>query len=505
MSLNLSLWAPLFLLIIMGDWTGRVYSGRAGHVRVGRAVTAGLFAMLAATLLSPGDHAWTVAFIAAGSSIVLETVAGLWPLAPGEPVPRTARRDDYIFDQAQAAAAAAGVGGFGPATDFRTPPPLPGSAGSGPRRDSAFVGVEPAVATSAPPVMARGPHGFPVAAAASAVSPLAPLQAAAPPVRSASVRTLWLIGGIIMLGAAAVSFVGFGLATPRRAADAFGLLACGIGAALMSVCTMTRAIHRRHRGVWRGIVRPYLSTLGLAATAIAGASTGYIARYGQDQALAMAACIAGVVFAIIVWLIPMPQYAPPAEIDRPDETQRYRRLGRNWLIAAGTTTVVAILASALLSQVARCSGDVVGAAVIPISLIGFSFYIAGAVYLYKGYSPGQAAQLSLPIRRDFEIARLSNLGELIERHFLLLGYRLSSTANLLWSFKRGDWTSQIWKSSIRAYRTTVNIAAYESAGGYRISCYVDVQPGWNKLAQKELTVFVDEIDGLEQLLRGASA
>ncbi|NUQ48275.1 MAG: serine/threonine protein kinase, partial [Phycisphaerae bacterium] len=100
---------PLLLVVLLGDWSGRVYRGRQGRVTPWMAFTAGLFAFVAAKVLQLDREAFAIGVVAAAGSLTLEIVSSLWPMRPGERVPSTDREGRYRRrrDQSPVAAEAA--------------------------------------------------------------------------------------------------------------------------------------------------------------------------------------------------------------------------------------------------------------------------------------------------------------------------------------------------------------------------------------------------------------
>ena len=99
----------------------------------------------------------------------------------------------------------------------------------------------------------------------------------------------------------------------------------------------------------------------------------------------------------------------------------------------------------------------------------------------------------------------SILHDLIQRYLVLLGYKLTSSDRLLWSFKRGSSAGE-WSCDVRRCKTRLGIAAFEVSDGYRVDCSLDVDGSWGSwVTQKEMRLLTRELEGLEDLLRNGAA
>jgi hypothetical protein len=85
----------------------------------------------------------------------------------------------------------------------------------------------------------------------------------------------------------------------------------------------------------------------------------------------------------------------------------------------------------------------------------------------------------------------------------MFGYRLASKADLLWSFERGNWAHQFWQKDVRQWKIKFNIAAYElDTGGYRLTCFLDMDGAFHEPNAKQLAILDGEIQDLKGLLAG---
>ncbi len=112
----------------------------------------------------------------------------------------------------------------------------------------------------------------------------------------------------------------------------------------------------------------------------------------------------------------------------------------------------------------------------------------------------------LPIRRIFEVDAGMNLAGLIERHMTMMGFKLDSKSDLLWSFVRGNWSGSFWQSDIREWKTKLNVAAYElDTGGYRVTAFLNVDAPFNSPNRKQIEAVNTEVSDLIELLGGREA
>ncbi|MEE8169903.1 MAG: hypothetical protein V3T70_05090, partial [Phycisphaerae bacterium] len=324
--------------------------------------------------------------------------------------------------------------------------------------------------------------------------------------RSNAARAAWALGGMLLQFAAIVMFISLGVLTLPN--DQFALLcAGGILTAAQALFALTRALGLRRRGLWRGVLRPAIFFSGAGVAGATGAVLGQ--HPGIDevaQIVLIAVIVLSGVSALGVWFIPARPFDPTAT--RLDPMERDRRHSTVFFIAGGlllsaAAVALPILDNTLDSTVPRV---VMPAVAVPLMLGGIGCFIAGGVLRSRSKSrQPRPEKLKLPLQRSFNSPPRDDLDDVIQRHFLLMGFRLISKSRLLWSFERGAWASQFWSSSARDYKTTVNVAAYETPDGYRVTCYVDVQSGWNTLNQKQIREFAQELNDLEEMLAQDSA
>jgi hypothetical protein len=488
-------WAvALIAVALIGNWTARVYQGRRGDITWHLAFTAGFWAWLVGQvdLVVHINNAWGLGLTAAAASLALQGVASLWPLRKGEFIPEAARSNDggewdnWFWDDDDSGEEDEAESAAGELDDAAT---VVGE------RIRVSAGPETVVPSGkarrgAPPVMLHA------AGKAPEVDPRL--------LRHPNARTAWaVVGSALMLGSVA-SFISCG-AIRFSNDEENGVLCVGVGAALMGLYCMSRSFARRRAGLWRGVFRPALFTIGMGLSACLGITLGYQAFNEVEMFLMIMGVIAGGVVMVGVWFIPAPAFVPaPRPSDTTDEDERRRKLGKGLAISGGVVMAVAVgIVMPLIMIFVRESqwDEALPATLVPMGVTGIGLLVAGIINLANaGHEGKKREKLALPLQRSFTMPRRDEIGELVQRHFLMLGYRPATTGRLIWSFERGAWSSQFWQSDVRNYKTTVNIAAFESAGGYRVTCYVDVQLGWNTASQKQLRLFAEELDQLELLL-----
>ena len=485
-------WAgPLIVCMVFGDWAGRFFEGRKGNMSLGSAFSIGLFGFIAGAILLE-NQAFKTAVIVAGASLVVQAIGSLWPLPPGAIVPRTRNDDDEeskdadSADSSEPVAVAVEPPGFGRGAARRSgdaPPPVPGS----------------------------GAH-------AKAATMLAPDRAETDPRlrRSSSVRALWLMASAVMLVAGIILY-----ATPHLVGErliyedkkyysndneigAFTIMGTIAMAAFLYL--FTRSWSGYKRGVWRGIIRPAVFFSGIALSACSGITLGMMDPPKEFTPLVLAGILIGGINSLFVWFVPVAPYKPRFLDAEDDETQKRlyksQRLKRiSYFVFGAGCALIAIFGASL-------SGNDAEEVIPPVAVMTTLFSM---VFWFSGWKAGRPRKikkekkpkLSLPLRRVFEIDQNANVPRLIERHMSVFGYKLVSKGELLWSFERGTWPAQFYSSDIRQWKVKFNIAAYElDTGGYRITCFLDMDASFNEPDQKQLYALNEEIGDLCGLLSG---
>jgi len=464
---------PLLLSMLLCDWPGRVREGRQGYVRLGSAFSVGLFCFVAGLIFGDG-HGFTPAAIAAAASLTVQAVAGLWPWAPGA-TGRVARprHDGQMGD-------AAG----------KSPRPWPGGS--------------PRAKAHAPAVADHRYQASPGAAVepADASPPLAQAVIQRPR-RSGAVRAIWLFIAAILMLTMIMLFIASGL--PGLSKDDFGgYIVGGIVAANYLLFALWCAAPRYKKGLWRGVFRQAVFFSGTALSGAGGASLGLF-DWIKDDYLAMLACvIAGGIMSLFVWFVPVPAYEP-AKTTKPDKDNLTPRMRKGRLlmkiggILLGASMLLLVILLASLPE--RDYDDVIPPAVVPASMA--ALMLLGIGFFFNRPEKVKTEKLNLPLRNIFEIDAHPNLAQIIERHLAMIGFSLASKSDLLWSFRRGNWACQFWQEDVRRWGMKLNIAAYElDNGGYRLTCYLDMDRAFNRPDSKMMEVLQDELRELKDLLDG---
>ncbi len=470
---------PFLLTLFLCDWPWRFHEGRKGRVHLGSAFSAGLFAFIVGMIFTQGNQGLTIAAIVAATSLTLQTIAGIWPL-------RSAR---------MIARAASGVAPDGGS---------PGHGGPGHKTPFA-VARDAANAAYAERYGERASPGVAVEAGGTA-PPMA--YAAAPAVeyvrRSGGVRTLWLFVAVLLALTSAMLFIASGTLRLSNDDEA-GFIVGGIVAGSYFLFALWCAAARFKKGLWRGIFRKAVFFTGAGLSGGCGAALGLFSYLGNEGDLILIGCIiAGGLMSLFVWFVPVGAYMRPQDAARDGDTTPQQRKGRQLKLVGGILMGAALIVLLPILVAATEEGmdeEVIPAVMVPVVGMATALLIIG-VRKGRPRKP-QPAKLEIPLRAVFEIDANANLAGLIERHMTLLGYRLTSSSDLLWSFARGNWTGQFWQSNIRQWLTRINIAAYVlDNGGYRLTCYVDVESAFNQPDQKMFTVLKDELNDMKELLGG---
>jgi len=485
----------MMLCLVLGDWAGRFYDGRKGKMSLGSAFSIGLFAFVCGIVFAHGAGL-TLAAIAAAASLAVQSVGSLWPLSPGAVVPRT-RNDDDESQQNKTA------------DEPEAPAP---------------VAVEP------PGFGARGSRG----GRGTVITPTAPAMLAQDRTdtgdrvrRSALMRTFWLllstfalVGGIILFVTPnwtnePLVFSEWDNARGWTQERQFGIFMI-FGTLAMSVFLycFTRSWSGYKSGFWRGLIRPAVFFGGLATAACSGIAMGLLNPVNEERLFALAGILLGAITSLFVWFVPVTPYRPRGAYGRLvnkdgsiDEHEEARRLSGQRFKRAGFV-VLSVMVGIIAIVGANSHGQDAEEAVPPIAIIGSLIATACFVTAKKRSRPPKpkAIKLSLPLRRIFEIDANPNLARLIERHLSMFGYRLASKSDLLWSFERGNWAHQFWQKDVRQWKIKLNIAAYElDTGGYRITCYLDMDAAFHEPDSKQLAILDSEIQDLKGLLGGRDA
>lgn len=490
-------WAgPLILCLVFGDWAGRLFEGRKGNMSLGSAFSIGLFGFVAGAILLDGQ-AFKTAVIVAGASLVVQAIGSLWPLPPGAVVPKTRTDNSEEKEEETETESAEPVvvqpPGFAstPARGGRGgPPPIPKQGSTKP------------------------PAGSVLAPDASETDPR--LR------RSTVVRTFWLVASAFALCVGIILYAtphlvqkpmffdavyakdGTPLLQEDMEVGAFSILGT-ICMALFLFC-FTRSWSGYKKGIWRGLIRPAIFFGGAAMSASCGIGMGMFDAPPEARPFLLAGILLGGIVGLLVWCVPVPPYRPRLD-ETPEEIQKtgMRSAGRLMKaggIAFGIGSVFLVL---ILSTMTGADAEEVGPPVAILTLVVSGTLLVSGLLRRRKFrpKPPREEKLTLPLRHVFEIDANTNLARLIERHLGVFGYRLVTKSDLLWSFERGSWPAQFWQSDIRQWKVRFNVAAYElDTGGYRVTCYIDLDTGFSEPDQKQLGVLYSEIRELQGLLSG---
>ena len=460
---------PVLLAAFLCDWGRRLEEGRRGIVSMGSAFSVGLFGFAAALILTNNDDWVPVAGMLAAASLGVQAIGGFRsPLLRTAPASGSAARE-YSVD---------------------TPSPIMGAPTAetdGPGRVAISRDGQSNVESGGPP-----------AARIARVE------------RSTAARVAWTITAGVLMCASSLTYI----ATGFLRLDKFEFGWFIIGGMVLSVgivFAVTCAAHKHKRGLWRGIFRQAIFFGGTALSGCAGASIGLFSLRDEEIFFALCAVLFGAAMMVFVWFIPVPAYVPRqvATLDPEAESRRRRILGLRigGLLCLG---IGIVLTPILLISVSENDwDDVLPAVLIPLGVLGIVLTSTGFSMPMdlrkKEKKEEESKKLELPMRRYFLLDSIDELGSLLQRYTSLFDYELEKEGDLFWSYERGDWWSQCWYSSdIRRWRTTLNIAAHRRPeGDYRVTCYLDIETGWNGTPERSMRKKLDtEMSELQELIGG---
>lgn len=445
------------IIMLMSDWLSRFLDGRRGIVSGGRALKVGLFAFIIAGFFN--CNVPLMGFSVLVASLLVQMIAGAWPYRATE--------------------------GAGPV------PPPPPSMGSGENPDVAVsrdgMTRDPISPPSAVPQSSR--------TTASAIPSLP---------RSSGARVAWFMASIPFIVGSISSFIASGLiAKDDVALGKFSM--GGVAAGIYGLFALSRSVGVRQRGMWRGVWRPLVFSVGIALAACCGIGAGLISSNEQQMFVWLVGTVCGAALAALVWAIPVPAFVP---ITTPEEARAQTRRRGKWMVGIGLGLIAYLLASMaiLLNTIPHhLQGTVMPAYGVPmVALIG-GLIIFGARNLHQTRN-GSATKLALPLKRTFEVDSLDVFERTCERHLAVLGYRQKEKRELLWQYTRGTWHAQFWQKDIRQWPLRLSLAAYESGvGRYRITCYLDIERAYADASRAQLEQLDAELADLQQVLMGRDA
>jgi len=474
----------LLLGLMLMDWPRRVALARKGEMSLKSAMLAGLFGWIAAAFMIGDNSGLTipVAAIFAASSLAVQALSRMRGKAVAVAGPITV--NETAGDPWAAALT-----------------PMPESEAYGAKAMPA-VAVE--LPTAAAPVTPR-----PANAGSPPVINYAPVPAVERMERSGTVRALWMVASMPFFATGVILYILTGLGEISGREEEAIALTVATSCMLFGLACATRSFSRWQRGWWRGLARPAITALGISATAGAGIFMGIYNPRGEEMIVTVVFLVVGIMLFLGSWIVPARLFdsaaAPPKPAPANDELARIHDRGRLLVriglvgFAVGFTLLVTLL----IALPERDYDDVLPGVLIPIGLISTALLTNGFVKLKKKAPGVTVPPVTLPIRRDFDIAANPNLAKLIERHMVMLGYSLANRSDLLWQFTRGNFASQFWSSDVRQWGTRVNIAAYElDDGGYRISCLLDIERMFNSPTKDMKNTLDAELRDLSDLLAG---
>lgn len=463
----------LFLLILAVNWRELLRNGKASTGGLWSVFVAGAIGYGLGIAFAHGNMAWCLAVIGTTAALCIQTLGQLWPTEIAED------EADDASSMGHSDTDDMGVNATLPAAGHRQF----GDAGANAYGSPGTFDQD----TSDAPEIHRIPR-----------APLA--------------RFAWLIAACWSLTGMLFCFIA---PNTMRGFDNNEWSTCiAIGVALASVFLfcICCAIPKYKSGMWRGIIRVAIFFGGIAMTSGGATALGLMHFHDEAFAVLLIGTIVGGIAALVVWFVPVPAYEPSKQTateDSPD-LERKRRLAQR-LIVAGSITLGAgllILLPLLLLTVPEHDWDEVMPAVfIPLAGGGIGLIIAGFVKRSSIADTGKPeVNLELPLKRDIQLATISDVGPILRRFAGIHDYRIKEDGDMFWSFRRGEWTAQFWQNDIRKWKTKLNIAAFaDSAGGYNLRCMLDLDAGFNPPARKALRRLTTELDDLETLLVGADS
>ncbi len=445
------------IVMLMSDWLGRFLDGRRGIVSGGKAIKVGLFAFIVAGFFS--CNVPLMGFSVLVASLLVQMIAGAWPYKQTE-----------------------GAGLVQP------PPP---AMGFGEELDVAISrdGETPEPNTPQHSGSQRSRAG------ASAVPSLP---------RRAGARAAWFIASIPFIIGSISSFIASGLIAKEDVATGKFCMG-GVAAGIYGLFALSRSFGAMQCGLWRGVWRPLIFSVGIVLAACGGIGAGLISIDDQEKFVWLVGTVCGAALSVLVWAIPVPAFQPIMTPE--DEKSRTRTRGK-WILGIGAGLMLYLLASIpiILSTVPGHLQDTIMLAYgVPTVAISLMLIALGVVNLRKS-ADGRSVKLTLPLKRVFEIDSLDSFERTCERHLALLGYRLKEKRELIWQYTRGTWHAQFWQKDIRQWPLRLSVAAFESGvGRYRITCYLDIEHAYADASRAQLEQLDGELAELQQVLMGRDA
>ncbi|MCZ6682074.1 MAG: hypothetical protein O7B26_02750, partial [Planctomycetota bacterium] len=464
----------LFAALIVCDWTGRLRDAQRGEISLGRAIKAGLFGVVAGLVMAHDHSAPAIGAICALTSLVLQTIGGMWPMR-------------YVSQ----VGAVAGEGS-GTAT-------WDGGDATIPASDRPGVAVSPESARDAAPIVVKA-QGERAAAQS--------IDAEVGLLRNPGVRSIWLLISVLVLALSSLLFIASGLVADSYS-EVGAFVVAGIVSSQAFLFALSCAVPRYKKGLWRSVFRKAIFFAGIALSGASGASIGLFGLQQEELMFGLTGVIVGGLIGIFVWFVPVPAWQPPKAKPEGEEEANRQRKAKHLKTAGGIGLGIGVMLVPVLLAVVPESDweELLPAVLIPLGGLGIVFLSIGFAYgRRRPLDRLKARKIVLPIRRIFEVDAGMNLAGLIERHMTMMGFKLDSKSDLLWSFVRGNWSGSFWQSDIREWKTKLNVAAYElDTGGYRVTAFLNVDAPFNSPNRKQIEAVNIEVSDLIELLGGREA
>jgi hypothetical protein len=454
--------------MLLCDWVGRLDAGQRGRVSAGSACSVGIFGLVAGWFFCD-NSSLPLAIVCAAASLAVQVLAGIWPVR--ENMPPLAQRNDSD-DSSRSSR-----------TDVNVPDQARPEVGVeiGPRKSGSHA-VQPMSAEPKSPAIELEP-------------------------RTTIARAFWFLmtavtacGTVLLQSAPAFMH-------DLKAEEEGGFRIAGVVVSCGFLFAFTRMFRRYKIGMWRGIIRPAIFFGGLAMAAGSGTAWGVLHPRDGQELIALSGIMLGSVLALFVWFVPVAPFQPRRRDGIKSEQAIKSELGGQRLRFAAN--IVGVITGCLVGLTAVTASGSDAEEIIPgVAILGGT--VVAILYLMARRRRFPKVEVkdttSLPIRRVFELdagTNLSSVERLVERHLSMVGFKLADRSDLLWTFVRGNWSNQFWHNDIRQWKTRISVAAYElDHGGYRMTCYLDVESSFEKPNAEQLSGLVRELDELQSILSG---
>jgi hypothetical protein len=454
--------------MLLCDWVGRLDAGQRGRVSAGSACSAGVFGLIAGAFIAQ-SNSLLLAIVCATASLAVQVMAGIWPV-----------RENV--------------------------PPLPERFGEDNSSRASRTNVR--VADQAMPNV--GVEIGPRVAGSGSVQPMS-TEPKAPSIelepRTTIARAFWFIMTAVTACATVLLHATPAFMRELKPEQQGGFHIAGVVVSCGFLYAFTRMFRRYKVGMWRGIIRPAIFFGGLAMTAGSGTAWGVLNPRDGQELIALSGIMLGSVLALFVWFVPVAPYSPKRKDgEKPENAAEKRALkGQRLKFVAN---VASILTGCLIALVAVVAGHDAEEVVPAVAIMGGCLVAILHLMARRHRVPKPKIEDStvLPIRRVFQLdpgTNLASVERLVERHLNMVGFKLAERSDLLWTFARGNWSNQFWHDDVRQWKTRISVAAYElDTGGYRMTCYLDVDSSFEKPNAEQLSGLAKELDEIQSILGG---